>query len=56
MGRASSRFSKTDWDAVDGGITGNSGAEGSSETITIDGAKPTALHSIITLRKENVIN
>jgi hypothetical protein len=48
MGGATSRFADTAWDQVDGGL-----ADASE---TLDGAPPNPLHTIITLKRPNIVN
>ncbi|KAL3908756.1 MAG: hypothetical protein SGARI_002922 [Bacillariaceae sp.] len=48
MGGATSRFADTAWDQVHGGL--KDAAE------TLDGQPPTASHSILTLRRPNIVN
>ena len=48
MGGASSRFGETAWDQVNGGL------KEASETI--DGGKPPLGHSILTLKRPNIVN
>jgi hypothetical protein len=48
MGGASSRFAETDWNAVDGGLRDTKD--------TVDGRQPTTHHTILTLKKSNVVN
>ena len=48
MGGAASRFDETDWTKADGGLR--------EASQTMDGAKPTTNHAILTLQKPNIIN
>ncbi len=48
MGGASSHFADTDWDKNDGGLR--------EASETIDGSAPTTTHTILTLKKANVVN
>ena len=48
MGSATSRFGDTDWNTVGGGLT--------QASHTIDGAEPTKAHSILTLKKQTLVN
>jgi hypothetical protein len=48
MGGATSRFADTAWDQVHGGLK--------DPSETIDGLPPTASHSILTLRRPNIVN
>lgn len=48
MGGASSHFADTDWDKNDGGLR--------EASETLDGSPPTSEHTILTLKKDNVVN
>lgn len=48
MGGTSSHFADTDWETVDGGLQ--------DPNQTLDGKAPTEAHTILTLRKENLVN
>lgn len=48
MGGASSHFADTDWDKVDGGLR--------DASQTLDGKAPTEAHTILTLRKQTLVN
>lgn len=48
MGGTFSRFNVTDWETVDGGLK--------DATETVDGSEPTQHHSILTLKKQNIVN
>ena len=48
MGGATSRFSETDWEVSDGGLT--------EACQTIDGREPTSSHAILTLKKTTLVN
>jgi hypothetical protein len=48
MGGASSHFADTDWDKNDGGLR--------EASETLDGRPPTVSHSILTLKKHNLVN
>jgi hypothetical protein len=48
MGGATSRFADTAWDQVHGGLK--------DSTETIDGSPPTPGHTILTLRRPNIVN
>ena len=51
MGGATSRFGETDWETADGGWKADNGA-----TNTLDGKPPTTDHTILILKKPNVVN
>jgi hypothetical protein len=48
MGGAASKFDETEWDNVDGGLT--------EDSLTLDGAKPTGHHAILTLKKHSLVS
>jgi hypothetical protein len=48
MGGATSRFDETDWDKADGGLR--------EASETLDGKKPSARHTILTLKKPTIVN
>jgi hypothetical protein len=48
MGGAASKFDETEWDKVDGGLR--------EASETIDGAMPTSHHTILTLKKQSIVN
>lgn len=48
MGGATSRFDETDWDKADGGLR--------EASETLDGKKPSARHTILTLQKPTLVN
>jgi len=48
MGGAASKFDETEWEKVDGGLR--------EASQTIDGSMPTTSHSILTLKKESMVN
>jgi len=48
MGGAASKFDETDWTKADGGLR--------EASDTIDGAKPSTHHSILSLKKQNLVN
>lgn len=48
MGGAASKFDETEWDNVDGGLR--------EASQTLDGAKPTQRHTILTLKKHSAVS